>query len=250
MATLAMTIDQGLDMSRYQGLVALKVAASKMRRMNISCRSEQIPTRVRLAVAEEFRAGNGGVTQHHWRGGGIMLQFLPGKRAYPPSPTWTPAMRREGTMPPGAGGRSVGRRPFADPDGERRRADRSGGVERAIVVPAIPSTRGTRVQERRRSGGVFLLTRWRRGHAQELPADDRKDMVENGVISVTCEFCNAQVRLHAGRGGRFRRCRRKDTTGNLVDRCACCPARRARMSGICDVELLALPPLPFRRSPS
>jgi len=39
-------------------------------------RSEQIPTRVRLAVAEEFRAGDDGL-RRHWRAGGIMLQFLP-----------------------------------------------------------------------------------------------------------------------------------------------------------------------------
>ena len=47
-----------------------------MPRMNISLRSEQIPTRVRLAVAEEFRAGENGASRH-WRAGGILLQFLP-----------------------------------------------------------------------------------------------------------------------------------------------------------------------------
>ena len=47
-----------------------------MRRTNISCRSEQIPTRVRLAVAEEFLAASGGAT-HRWRAGGILLQFVP-----------------------------------------------------------------------------------------------------------------------------------------------------------------------------
>ena len=35
--------------------------------------SEQIPTRVRLAVGEEMSPGAG----HRWRAGGILLQFLP-----------------------------------------------------------------------------------------------------------------------------------------------------------------------------
>ena len=35
--------------------------------------SEQIPTRVRLAVGEEMSRGSG----HRWRAGGILLQFLP-----------------------------------------------------------------------------------------------------------------------------------------------------------------------------
>ena len=39
-------------------------------------RSEQIPTRVRLAVGEEWRGGEGGA-RHRWRAGGMLLQFLP-----------------------------------------------------------------------------------------------------------------------------------------------------------------------------
>ena len=35
----------------------------------------------------------------------------------------------------------------------------------------------------------------RRGHAQSFSQDDRDHMVENGVISVTCEFCSANYRF-------------------------------------------------------
>src|SRR5665213_3646968 len=73
---LAMTIDQGPDMSRYQGLVALDGGGLEDAAHEYFLRSEQIPTRVSLAVAEEFLATGGG-TRHHWRAGGIMLQFLP-----------------------------------------------------------------------------------------------------------------------------------------------------------------------------
>ena len=49
-----MTIDQGGDMSRYQGLVALEGGGLEDAAHEYFLRSEQIPTRVRLAVAEEF----------------------------------------------------------------------------------------------------------------------------------------------------------------------------------------------------
>src|SRR6059058_734554 len=73
---LAMTIDQGPEMSRYQGLVPLEGGDLEQAAHEYFSRSEQIPTRVRLAVAEEFRAGEGG-PRRHWRAGGILLQFLP-----------------------------------------------------------------------------------------------------------------------------------------------------------------------------
>ena len=73
---LAMTIDQGGDMSRYQGVVALEGASLEEVAHEYFRRSEQIPTCVRLAVAEEFRAGEGG-PKHRWRAGGMLLQFLP-----------------------------------------------------------------------------------------------------------------------------------------------------------------------------
>src|SRR6266403_908629 len=54
---LAMTIDQGADMSRYQGLVALEGGNLEDAAHQYFLRSEQIPTRVRLAVGEEWRGG-------------------------------------------------------------------------------------------------------------------------------------------------------------------------------------------------
>src|ERR1700754_4242107 len=72
---LAMTIDQGADMSRYQGLVALDGGDLEAAAHEYFLRSEQIPTRVRLAVGEGVR-GQGG-PRHRWRAGGLLLQFLP-----------------------------------------------------------------------------------------------------------------------------------------------------------------------------
>src|SRR2546430_15904423 len=56
---LAMTIDQGPDMSRYQGLVALEGGSLADGAHEYFLRSEQIPTRVRLAVREGLRRGGG-----------------------------------------------------------------------------------------------------------------------------------------------------------------------------------------------
>ena len=74
---LAMTIDQGPDMSRYQGLVALDGGTLEDAAHEYFLRSEQIPTRVRLAVGEEWRGGEGERPRHRWRAGGMLLQFLP-----------------------------------------------------------------------------------------------------------------------------------------------------------------------------
>src|ERR1700683_3349988 len=73
---LAMTIDQGPEMSRYQGLVALLGGSLEDAAHEYFLRSEQIPTRVRLAVGEEWRGGGEG-PKHRWRAGGLLLQFLP-----------------------------------------------------------------------------------------------------------------------------------------------------------------------------
>src|ERR1700741_16721 len=74
---LAMTIDQGPDMSRYQGLVALQGGDLEDAAHQYFLRSEQIPTRVRLAVGEEWRGDEGEGPKHRWRAGGMLLQFLP-----------------------------------------------------------------------------------------------------------------------------------------------------------------------------
>ena len=61
-----MTIDQGPEMSRYQGLVPLEGGDLEQAAHEYFARSDQIPTRVRLAVAEEFRAGANGA-RRRWR---------------------------------------------------------------------------------------------------------------------------------------------------------------------------------------
>src|ERR1700744_3527174 len=96
-AHLAMTIDQGPDMSRYQGLVALDGGGLEAAAHEYFLRSEQIPTRVRIAVGEEFRGGEGG--KHRWRAGGILMQFLPKAPERARQPDLDPGDAPEGHKP-------------------------------------------------------------------------------------------------------------------------------------------------------
>ncbi|WP_299348484.1 Hsp33 family molecular chaperone [uncultured Maritalea sp.] len=83
--TLAMTIDQGEHTSRYQGIVALDGAGLEAVAHNYFQQSEQIPTRVRLAVAQMQNKGD---LQPQWRAGGVLVQHLPehGGRTMPDLP--------------------------------------------------------------------------------------------------------------------------------------------------------------------
>jgi molecular chaperone Hsp33 len=72
--SFAMTIDQGPDMDRYQGVVALDGPTLASCAEHYFEQSEQIPTRIKLAVGEDI--GDGGARR--WRAGGAMLQRLAG----------------------------------------------------------------------------------------------------------------------------------------------------------------------------
>ena len=71
---LAMTIDQGPNTERYQGIVALEGNTLEEVAHTYFMQSEQIPTMVRLAVAEFTRKGD---HRAHWRAGGVLIQHLP-----------------------------------------------------------------------------------------------------------------------------------------------------------------------------
>jgi molecular chaperone Hsp33 len=188
---LAMTIDRGPEMNRYQGLVPLEGGNLEQAAHEYFARSEQIPTRVRLAVAEEFRAGADG-PRRHWRAGGILLQFLPNSPERARRADLDP-----GDAPPGTirhvlpeddawvEGRSlvetVGDIELLDPDLSSERLafrlfhERGVRVFRAVPIAARCSCSRHGVENMLRS----------------FPQQDRDDMVEDGRITVTCEFCSS-----------------------------------------------------------
>ena len=188
---LAMTIDQGGDMSRYQGLVALEGGTLEDAAHEYFLRSEQIPTRVRLAVAEELRAASGGPS-HRWRAGGILLQFVPRAPGRARMPDLDPGDAPEGTAPHAitedeawVEGRSlietVEDVELIDP-----------GLSSERLLYRLFHERGVRVF---RSADLHAQCSCSRESVEAMlrsfPQNDRADMVENGVISVTCEFCSA-----------------------------------------------------------
>ncbi|MBL4647165.1 MAG: Hsp33 family molecular chaperone [Rhizobiales bacterium] len=75
--TLAMTIEQGVYTNRYQGFVALDGGSLEEAAHEYFLRSEQIPTRIRLAVSEVLTRTDGEAASHAWQASGMMVQFLP-----------------------------------------------------------------------------------------------------------------------------------------------------------------------------
>jgi molecular chaperone Hsp33 len=187
---LAMTIDQGPEMSRYQGLVPLEGGDLEQAAHEYFSRSEQIPTRVRLAVAEEFRSGNG--ARRHWRAGGILLQFLPNSVERARQADLDP-----GDAPPGT-------EPHVLPEDDawvegRALVETVDDIE--LLDPALSSERlayrlfhepGVRVF---RAAPIQAQCSCSRENVenmlQSFSQEDRDDMVEDGRITVTCEFCSS-----------------------------------------------------------
>ena len=189
---LAMTIDQGADMNRYQGLVALTGGSLEEAAHEYFMRSEQIPTRVRLAVAEELRAGAGG-PRHRWRAGGMLLQFLPKKTERMRGPDLDPGDAPEGTaahVVPADDAWVEGQTLIAtvedieliDPDLSSERL-----LYRLFHEHGVRVFKSSAVQAQcscSRNSVTNML--------KSFSKDDRDHMVQDGVIAVTCEFCNTK----------------------------------------------------------
>ena len=189
---LAMTIDQGPDMSRYQGLVALAGGDLEDAAHEYFLRSEQIPTRVRLAVAEELRASSAG-PRHRWRAGGMLLQFLPKKAERMRGPDLDPGDAPEGMAPhivPEDEAWVEGRSLIATVD-DIELVDEDLSSERLLY--RLFHERGVRVFRSRTLHAECSCSRDNvAAMLRSFSRDDRDHMVENGRISVTCEFCNSQ----------------------------------------------------------
>jgi molecular chaperone Hsp33 len=189
---LAMTIDQGADKSRYQGLVALEGGDLEDAAHEYFKRSEQIPTQVRLAVGEELSSGD----RRQWRAGGMLLQFLPKD----------PERARVADLDPGDA--PEGAEPHVVPEDDAWTEGRlmvSTVEDVELIDPTLSSEklvyrlfheRGVRVF---RSVDVAAKCSCSRDGVEAMlrnfSQDDRDHMVENGVISVTCEFCSAHYKF-------------------------------------------------------
>jgi molecular chaperone Hsp33 len=184
---LAMTIDQGASTARYQGLVALDGGSLEDAAHEYFLRSEQIPTRVRLAVAEEFVPG----AQHRWRAGGIMLQFLPKSTE-----------RARIDLHPGDAPEGIAISTSVEDDAwVQGRALLETVADIELIDPAVSSERlafrlfhepGVRVFQSLDVRAECSCSRDTvEAMLRNFSQDDRDHMVEDGKISVTCEFCSS-----------------------------------------------------------
>lgn len=180
---IVMTIDQGPDMERYQGVTPLDGEALSDAAVSYFDQSEQIPTSVRLAVGRLSAPGE----PERWRAGGIMAQFVPGE----------------------GGTRERGEEIILAPDDqenwERAAAFVASVQDDELLDPLISAERllyrlfhedGVRVFDPQPVAAACgcngekieaVLSRYSQ--------DDLADMVEDGAITVTCEFCRTDYRF-------------------------------------------------------
>jgi molecular chaperone Hsp33 len=179
---LAMTIDRGPDTERYQGVVPLE-GGSLADAADIYFRqSEQLPTFIKLAVARHYRAGQG-KRPWTWRAGGLLVQKL----------------TREG------GRRATRESAFAAEDWTRAKALAETVEDHELLDPMLPPDRllyRLFHEEKVRAYRAVPLTSYcscSEARVEELlrrfSAEDLAEMVVDGKVSVTCEFCNRSYRF-------------------------------------------------------
>jgi molecular chaperone Hsp33 len=162
-----MTIDQGPDMDRYQGVTAIEGETLALAAETYFSQSEQTPTRVRLAVGQVDQ-GEG----PRWRAGGLLIQNIAEDDARgSTAEAWTTAQALFET---------IGEDELVDPQVSAQdllwRLFHQEGVR---LFGAKPLEATCRCSEGRI---VEVLN--------SFPAEERAAMVEpDGHIHVTCEYC-------------------------------------------------------------
>ncbi len=192
---LAMTIEQPGDTNRYQGIVALDGGNLEDAAHQYFAQSEQIPTRVRLAVAEEMHAGS----QSSWRAGGLLVQFLPREAA----------RAKQADLDPGDAPDGLPRHEVETDDAWVEAQSLVGTVEDVeLIDPALSSEqllwrlfneRGVKVFEPQKVAAECRCSRERLlSILKNFSAEERADMVEDGHIGVKCEFCGKKYDFKPG----------------------------------------------------
>jgi len=184
---LAMTVDQGPDMERYQGIVPLARTTLAEAAHAYFTQSEQIPTRLRVAAGPLL--GRGRDAKANWRAGAIMVQHLP--RQGGPSPMrLSSGDAPEGSEEPVAEHDDwVKARALLDTVEDHELLDPTLSPEELLyrlyhedgvtVYPATPIARYCTCS-RERIGEIL----------KQFSGEEIADMREDGRIKVTCEFCS------------------------------------------------------------
>ncbi len=186
---LAFTIDQGVGMQPYQGIVPLDGSSLEDIAGVYFRQSEQLPTRVRLGVAELFDRDGDGKPRHNWRAGGIIAQFLP----------QAPERLRQRDLHGGDG--DEGAAEYSEDDAWTEAVALIDTVDMdELTDPQVPAEKllfrlfheqGVRVYEPQLIVDRCNCSRDKiKGVLSGFSAEEIHDSQEDGVISVTCEFCS------------------------------------------------------------
>ena len=192
---LGLTIDQGAHMSRYQGIVALDGLGLEEAAHRYFLQSEQIPTRVRLAVGEILPHGGG--AKPAWRAGGLLVQFIP----------TSPDRMRLADLHPGDAPEGATILDAREDDAWVEARSLAETVEdHELLDPTLTSEellfrlfheRGVKVFEDRHVAERCRCSRTRiLGMLRSFAPEERRSMVgDDGAIGVTCEFCSTRYHV-------------------------------------------------------
>lgn len=164
-----MTVDQGADMDRYQGITAIEGETLALCAEQYFAQSEQTPTRVRLAVGQAALAEGGDA----WRAGGFLIQYIAEDEArgstieaWDRSQAFFETIGEDELLDPALSSNHLLYRLFHE-DGVR--------VFGSKMLRAFCRCSQDRIETVLKS----------------FPAEDRESMVEpDGKIHVTCEYCS------------------------------------------------------------
>jgi molecular chaperone Hsp33 len=190
---LAMTVDQGADMERYQGIVGLQDATLSDAAHDYFRQSEQIPTSLRMAAGPLVgRAGS----KDSWRAGAIMIQHLPEDGGISPLSVYS------GDAPQGADVPEV----VEDDNWVKAKLLLETIEAHELIDPLLSSERvlyrlfhedGVTVYPELRLHRYCSCSRERlKDILATMPEDDKAHMADNGEINVKCEFCSAEYQFN------------------------------------------------------
>jgi len=171
-----MTVDPGPDMERYQGVTPIEGETLALCAETYFAQSEQIPTRVRLAVGQVD--GGGGLK---WRAGGLLIQNIAEDAAR--------GSTREAWRTAQAYFETLGEDELVDP-----------AVDSPTLLWRLFHEEGVRLFDPRRLSGFCRCSNDKIvGMLRSFPHEERVDMVEpDGRIHVTCEYCSRTYAVAPG----------------------------------------------------
>ena len=163
-----MTVDQGPDMDRYQGITPIEGETLALCAEHYFAQSEQVPTRIRLAVGHVR-----GDVETGWRAGGVIIQNVAEDDARGSTrDAWETAQALFETL-----GEDELIDPTVPPERLLYRLFHENGVR--LFTPS-PLRAVCRCSQDRIEGVL-----------RSFPASERADMIEDdGLIRVTCEYCS------------------------------------------------------------